>query len=234
MQKVEFDKTKPIVMTIGGSLVAPPSGPDLKFLKEFTIFIKSQVRKGYRFVIVIGGGKICREYQNALKGTAKVNKTELDQMGIYATHLNAELVRLIFGKTAHRDVLKDPTKLPKKWSGGVLIAGGWKPGWSTDYVASRVAKTLRTKLVFNGSNIDYVYDADPDKNKNAKPAEILSWGEYRKIISNKWNPGLSTPFDPIASKFCQKNGISVVVSNGSVKNIKKILDGKLFKGTILK
>lgn len=234
MPKIEFDKSKPIVMTIGGSLVAPAGGSDAKFLKEFSNFIKSEVRKGRRFVIVVGGGKICREYQSVLKEVAKVGKIELDQMGIYATHLNANLLKLIFGKTAHRDVITDPTSLPKKWSGEVLIAGGWKPGWSTDYVASRIAKTIRVKNVFNGSNIDYVYNADPDKDKNAKPVEELSWGEYRKIISNKWNPGLSTPYDPVASKFCQKNGISVVVSNGEVKNIKQILDGKPFKGTILK
>jgi uridylate kinase len=33
-------------------------------------------------------------------------------------------------------------------------------------------------------------------------------------VGNEWSPGLSAPFDPIASRFCEKNGMRVLVLGG--------------------
>ena len=220
-------------MSIGGSLVVPNGGPDAKFLKQFDGFISAEVKKGRKFVIVVGGGKTARHYIDAAREVHQVKPEDLDWMGIHATRLNGHLLRTIFRKFAHPVVISNPLRTPKKWKGKVLIAAGWKPGWSTDYVACRIAKRLGVKQVINASNIDYVYTDDPRKNKAAKPIKEMNWKDYRKMVGDEWDPGLSAPFDPIASKFCHKNKINVAIVSGDVKNMKNVLLSKDFKGTLL-
>lgn len=220
MPKIELQKNKPIVMSIGGSLVAPEGGPDVKFIKKFVELIKGEIKTGKKFVIVIGGGQVARDYQVALSKIKKPTSVELDWMGIYGTYLNAHLLRIVFGKLADGKKLR--------------IEGGLKPGRSSDYAATMIAKKLGSKIIINGSNIDYIYDADPRIKKDAKPISEMSWKDYRKIIAGKWTPGMSAPFDPIASKLCQKEKISVAFSSGSIANIKKVIRGENFKGSLLK
>ena len=95
-----------------------------------------------------------------------------------------------------------------------MVAGGWKPGWSTDYVASIIAQEYGVRTVINLSNIDYVYDSDPKKNKDAKKIAEIKWKEFRKIVGNKWKPGLNMPFDPIASQKGEQLGLEVAIMNG--------------------
>ena len=49
-------KPTTLVLSVGGSLVVPGGGIDAKFLKGFKKLIEAQVKKGWRFVIVVGGG----------------------------------------------------------------------------------------------------------------------------------------------------------------------------------
>ena len=63
----------------------------------------------------------------------------------------------------------------------------------------KALKNLNVKTIINMSNIDYVYDKDPKKNKDAKKIKNIFWRRYRKISGNKWEAGLNKPFDPIAA-----------------------------------
>lgn len=233
MPKISLDKKKPIVMSIGGSLVVPNGGPDATFLKAFDTLISAEVKKGRKFVIVVGGGKTARHYIDAAKKVHKVLPEDLDWLGIHATRLNGHLLRTIFRKFAHPVVIKNPLRMPIKWKGDIVIAAGWKPGWSTDYVACRIAKKIGADVIVNGSNIDHVYDDDPRVNKNAKAVNEMKWADYRKMVGDTWDPGLSAPFDPIASKFSHRHKLKVAVVNGDVKNMKKVISGEEFKGTVL-
>ena len=233
MPNIKLEKTKPIVISIGGSLVVPDGGPDSSFLKKFDDIISAEVKRGRKFVLVVGGGKTARHYIDAARKVHKVLPEDLDWLGIHATRLNGHLLRTIFRKFAHPVVVKNPMNIPKKWQGQILIAAGWKPGWSTDYVACRIAKRIGAKTVINASNVDYVYDSDPRKNPKAKKQEEMRWADYRKMVGDRWDPGLSAPFDPIASKFSHRNNLQVAVVSGDVKNLKKVIDGEPFKGTLL-
>ena len=100
----------------------------------------------------------------------------------------------------------------------VLVAAGWLPGCSTDYDAVLWAKKLGAKYVVNLTNTDYVYTKDPKKFKDAVPLKKLSWSEYKKLISVKWSAGLSTPFDPVASRAAEKSRLKVLLINGKRLN----------------
>jgi uridylate kinase len=91
------------------------------------------------------------------------------------------------------------------------------------------------KNVVNLSNIDYVYNKDPKKFKNAKKIKEISWADFRKIVGDKWDPGLNVPFDPIASKIAQEAQMEVVIMNGKkLKNLENYLEGKKFTGTVIR
>lgn len=204
------------VISVGGSLIVPQEKPNAVFLEALRNLLTGFIQRGDRFVLVTGGGKTARVYIDAAKSVTDLVNDDLDWLGIHATRLNAHLLRTIFRDVAHPVVVKHPlaTPLIEQWKGSVLVAAGWKPGRSTDYVASRIAKRLGVKTVINMSNITKVYTGDPKKDPSAVPKDEMSWREYRKMVGSEWSPGLSAPFDPVASKFCEKNGMRVVVIGG--------------------
>ena len=222
-----------VVISLGGSLIAPDH-IDTVFLKKFERVIIKHVENGKRFVIICGGGKTCRNYQNAAAKVTDLLRDDLDWIGIHSTRLNAHLLRTIFKEHAHPNVAKDPTK-NRKIKANILIAAGWKPGWSTDYCAVMLAKKYGIKTLFNLSNIDYVFDKDPAKHVAAKPIERISWHDFRKLVGDKWHPGLNAPFDPIASKEAQKQRMEVVIIGGrDLANLDNALSNRSFKGTVIK
>ncbi len=180
----------------------------------------------------VGGGKVCRNYQNAMHEFGADN-TERDVMGIDVSRLNARVVKQSFGELAFSQVITNPTKKIAT-SKNIVVAGGWKPGWSTDYCAVTLAKNMGIKTIVNLSNIDYVYDKDPSKHKSAKAFKEIPWKEFRKIVPSKWTPGLSAPFDPRASREAEILKIKVVVINGKkLEQLEKFLNKKEFVGTTI-
>ncbi len=228
---------KTCIISLGGSLIFPPEGIDWKFLKKFKKIIESEIKKNKRFIIVTGGGHICRVYQQAAGKIAELTNEDKDWLGVHSTRLNAHLLKTIFRKQAHPRINKNPlTKenLNKHFGHGesIMVAAGWRPGWSTDYVAVTLAERFKVKTLINLSNIDYVYDKDPKKYKDAQPQTEIGWPDFKKIVGNKWTPGLNAPFDPIAARKSQQLGLEIIVINGQkTNNLKNCLSGKKFKGT---
>ncbi len=226
------------VISLGGSLIVPDE-IDWRFLKKFREVVIKEIKKGRKFVFISGGGAICREYQDAASKAARLTKDDQDWLGIHTTRLNAHLIKTIFRKYAHPRINKNPrTKadIKKHFAKGekVMVAAGWRPGWSTDYVATILAERLGAEELVNLSNVKYVYNKDPNKFKNAKKIEKISWKDFRKIVGNKWDPGLNMPFDPIASKLAQEINLRVVIADGkNIKNLEKIFKGEKFQGTVV-
>lgn len=221
-----------VVISLGGSLIIPEE-LDVDFLKAFRDLILSHVAQGKKFIIITGGGKICRKYQDTAKKIKETSSDDLDWLGIYATRFNAEFLKILFGDLAENQIILDPT-LQVVFDKSIVVGGGWKPGWSTDYDAVLLGKQLGAKKIINLSNTDYVYDKDPKKYSDAKKIDKISWAEYRALIPKEWNPGLNSPFDPIASEMAEKEGIQVMIMNGKpIDNLAKCLNGEAFNGTII-
>lgn len=224
------------ILSLGGSLVVPKEGIDTQFLIDFNHFIREQISsKKRRFFIVVGGGTTTRHYQEAarLVRGEKIEDVDLDWLGLHATRLNAQLIRTIFRDIADLRVIKH-YEIILKIDQPVAIAAGWKPGWSTDYCAVTLAQDYNISTVINMTNIDQVYDKDPNKFPEAKPLKDLSWAEYREMAGDKWVPGMNLPFDPIASKLANQFNVTVKILNGkNLDNLEKALDGKEFMGTVI-
>lgn len=225
-------KNKLIVLSVGGSLVVPKQGIDVGYLKSLRSFILKQTKKGYRFIIVVGGGRTARQYQEAANALVPLADEDVDWLGIHATRLNGHLLRSVFRDIALHYVVKDPTR-KIAWKQKVLIAAGWKPGWSTDYVAVKLAKQYGSKLVVNLSNIDAVYDRDPNVDPDANKFSAMTWKQFRGIVGHEWHPGANHPFDPVASRLAAQAKMQVIVTGKDFDNLNLILAGKKFEGTVI-
>lgn len=225
----------PIVISVGGSLIVPNGGINIDFLVKFNKLIREEIAKGRRFLLIAGGGKLARQYQEA--GAAvigKLTKEDLDWLGIHATHLNGHLLRTIFQDVSNPRVIQHYDRKLENWTEPIAIGAGWMPGCSTDYDAIILAKDHGAKLIINMSNIDYVFDRDPAKFSDAKPLKKITWEAMKQLVGDKWTPGHNSPFDPIATKLASKLDLTVVITNGKdMENIKKIIDGKEFEGTVI-
>ena len=224
------------VLSVGGSIISPDK-VDYDFLASFKAMISAHLEenKDERLVFVAGGGAPARVYQEALRKINPTAPVELqDWLGIKATHLNAMLLRAVFSDFCQDDVVTDPTAPEVSFTGRVLVAGGWKPGFSTDTDAVYLAKRFGGKKVINLSNIKKVYTDDPRKNPEAKPIDRISWKDFRAMVGNEWNPGLNAPFDPIASRLAEENDMTVIAADGrNIENTRAILSDEPFEGTII-
>ncbi len=232
---MEFAKHKVVIISVGGSLIVPNGGINTQFLKNLNTFIRREIKKGWKFFLVIGGGNTTRHYQDAGKDVVgDITKEDVDWIGIHATRLNAHLIRTIFTDIANPRIIENYDHKLENWKESLVIAAGWKPGWSTDYDCVILARDYKGKYIINLSNIYWVYDKDPRKSKKAKIIKRLSWDQMKKITGSKWEPGMNVPFDPIATNLAAKLGLTVVVTHGhDFKNLTNIIEGRKFKGTII-
>ncbi len=213
-----------------------PDGVDVGFLTQFHRTIVGWLNEDQtrRVVLITGGGAPARVYQKAYRAiVANPNSDLQDWIGIAATRLNAALVKAVFGPMCPDEVVTDPTA-PFAWTGRVLVASGWKPGFSTDFDAVVLAERFAATTVVNLSNIAQVYTEDPKKNPQARPLVAVSWPEFQKIVGTEWNPGLNAPFDPVATKKAAELGLTVFVASGAdLPNLERILRGQEFFGTVI-
>lgn len=226
-----------IVISVGGSLIVPNGGINTKFLKKFNSFIREQLALNNKrqFFLVIGGGATARHYRDAGREVVghELSPQDLDWLGIHATRLNAHLMRTIFRDIAHTNIIIN-YDIIQKASEPVVIAAGYRPGWSTDYCATLICEDYHAKTVINLSNIDKLYDKDPNKFPDAKPIDKTTWEDFQPLVGDVWIPGMNAPFDPIAAKKSRELGLKVVVMNGAnLENLAKYFRGEEFVGTVI-
>ena len=215
-----------IVLSLGGSVLVQDA-INIDFIRAFKALV---LRRKERFIIVVGGGKVCRMYQDAGR-VLDASQDDIDWTGIAVTRANAELLRAAFGEHAHDEVIINPTKLMKT-DKKVFIAAGWKPGCSTDHDAVLLAQTYGATTVVNMTNVDYLYDKDP-RETGAKKIEKTTWKELQKIVGTAWTPGMHAPFDPVATALGGKLGLRLLLLGNDLKNFGHALDGRKFKGTVV-
>ena len=219
-----------VIISLGGSLIVPDK-IDLNFLKSFEKIIRKFVNK-YDFIITTGGGSVARNYINAAKELVKTSSDDEDWLGISATKINAQFVKTIFKDIANPKVFNNPAEKIGDYK--ITVASGYKPGCSTDNIAVNLAINNGIKKIINLTNTSHIYDKDPKKHKDAKKFEEIKWDDYIKIVGNEWKAGLSSPFDPIASKGAKEHDLKVIIADGKdLDNFVNILSNKNFVGTTI-
>lgn len=183
-----------------------------------------------KIVIVVGGGSLSRDLQNKIAGSVG-GEEYLHSIGMNATQTNAALVKAF---------IEDPNiYLPKRlgdayeylWGAEkrIMVTGGLKVGWSTDMDAAVFADILNVEKVYKISNINYVYDQDPNVNPNASIVRDLSWDDYFdqfNILEDSFHKANdSIPIDIGCARFCSEKEISFFISGGkSIYEKESIMD----------
>ena len=220
------------VITLGGSLIVKD---DIRvdFLKKFRPFILRFLKKGHKFVIMAGGGKICRKYQHAAGQIARIPSDDMDWLGVHVTRLNAQLLRTIFLEEAYPEIIDSISK-PIHGEPKLIFAAGVRAGNSTDYVAVMLAHRFKADRIIVAGTYDAVYDKDFEKYPNAKRLGKLDWQSYRKLIAKKWRPGYRAPMDPVAARTAQKFGIRAdILKAENLKNFSRCIEKKSFRGSVI-
>lgn len=230
---IGMPESETIVISVGGSLIVP-DGIDAGFLSSLKQLIERRISEyGRRFVIITGGGRTARYYQDAARAVTELESDDLDWLGIHATRLNGHLVRTIFRDIAYPVMVTNPDEvLDAPRDARLIVAAGYRPGASTDLRAVQIAEHVGATKLINLSNIDHVYTADPKVDPTAEKIESISWNEFRKLLPDAWDPGLSSPFDPVAARRAEELGLEVAVINGAhLTELEHYLDSEDFVGT---
>lgn len=209
-----------VVISLGGSVI---SLDKMEFLKEFAEFLRKLAADAY---VVVGGGKLARDYINAARKFCK-DERFLDEIGIAATRLNALLLASFFGKNIPYTI-EEAAKLKPP-----VIMGGTTPGHSTDAVAAMLAKHIKADVLVIASNVDGIYDKDPRIYNDAKKYDRIKIGKLREIVGKEWKKaGKSMIIDAIACKIIEEEKIRTIVLNGrNLENLENAIYGKKFIGT---
>jgi uridylate kinase len=223
------------VLSVGGSILAPDE-VDTEFIRAFyramTDYLEGDSER--KLIFVTGGGAPARRYQQAYRGIVdSPEDDEQDWIGIAATRLNARLLKAVFSRYCRQEVVTDPTAV-HQFTGRVLVASGWKPGFSTDNDAVLLAEKFGADTVINLSNIEKIYTADPKTDPDARPIDSISWADFRAMVGDTWTPGRNLPFDPVAAKRGERIGLRVVCAGGrNIENISAILADHPFTGSVI-
>ena len=225
------------VISLGGSIVVPDR-IDIKFLQNFYNLVKNYLGRdsSRKLILVVGGGASARIYQDSYrKIVANPEAASQDWIGIAATRLNGELLKAVFSEFCSEPLVTDPTAV-ESFDSRILVAAGWKPGFSTDYDAVLLAEKFGAETVINLSNISKVYSDDPRINPAAVPMDEMTWAEFIKLVGSEWIPGKNVPFDPVATARAAELKMQVIVAGGlDLENIENLLEGRTdsFEGTLI-
>jgi uridylate kinase len=220
-----------IVISIGGSVLFSGEVNDI-FFKKLNILLQNLTKK-YKIYLVVGGGKKARKLIK--KGREQgLSEEELDQIGIDVTRENAESLS---DKLENSNIIiPKSTDEAKNISEKIVVMGGTTPGHSTDMVGAELAeKTNSSKLVI-ATNVDGVYNKDPNKSSDAKKYDEIRIDELIKQLGTDWKTaGKNTVIDGPALSIIHKAKIPTFVLNGKcLDELEKAILNQKFNGTIIK
>ena len=197
------------------------SGIDLPTLHVIAEVIAQAAKKGVQMVIVVGGGNIWRFRDTQESG---IERTASDAMGMLATIMNSVALQASLEahgmhtrvmSAVHVPQLAEPyirrRALRHLEKGRIVICSGGtgNPYFTTDSAAALRALELGCEVLLKATNVDGIYDKDPNKHKDAKKYKTLSYDEaIRKRLA---------VLDQAAFSLCREQNLPICVFNFSEK-----------------
>lgn len=182
-------------------------------IKKLSMVITRLYRnEGIRFALIAGGGKIARTYIN-LGRRLGMDESSLDELGIAITRLNARLIIAGLKDIAYPKVPSSLEELDLAFSTGkVVVMGGLYPGQSTNAVAALAAERIKSDLFLNTTDVDGIYDKDPNIYPDAKLFKQIRIEELKKLLEDKtFAAGTYELLDPISVRVIERSKIKCLV-----------------------
>ncbi len=202
-----------ILLKLSGEALAPAGKEggilDFSFIEQIAGVLQKCLDAGVQIGIIVGAGNIWR----GAKGV-NMNRCRADHMGMLGTVINALALQDTFLRLGMDAVVmtsvemqafadfytaRDAVSALEK--GRIVIFGGGlgAPYFSTDTAAALRAAEIGAEAILMAKNVDYLYDADPKLNRNAKPIFDIT---YEEILERNLRA-----FDMTAVSFCMENHI---------------------------
>ncbi|MDH7517424.1 MAG: UMP kinase [Candidatus Thermoplasmatota archaeon] len=217
-----------IVISLGGSVILSDEA-DLIFFKKLKDMFEKLCKK-YKIYLVIGGGKTARAYIK-LGRELKLDEKTLDEIGIDITRLNAKLLTNIL-KISNKKI-PSTTSEAKKINKPIVVMGGTTPGHSTDMVGAELAEKVKADRYIIATNVDGVYDKDPNKYSDAKQLKTVFIQHLIDEYGTSWDiAGKNVVIDGPALKIIKKARLNTYVVNGKkLDQLEKAILDESFNGT---
>lgn len=226
-------KYKRVLLKLSGeSLMGDKQyGIDPKMLQHYSAEIKKVVDKGVQVAVVIGGGNI---FRGISAGDGGIDRVQGDYMGMLATVMNGMALQSALENMGIQTRLVSAIEMKEIGEpyirrravrhlekGRVVIfgAGTGNPYFTTDTAASLRAIEIEADVVLKGTRVDGIYTADPEKDKNAKKYDTLTFDEV-------YTKGLNV-MDMTAFTLCNENKLPIIVFDINTQgNLLKLLEGE--------
>jgi uridylate kinase len=222
---------KTVVVSIGGSVVLSDEA-DALFLKKLTELFK-KISTQHKLFVIVGGGKIARRYIQ-LGRELGFDEDTLDLIGIDVTRVNARIITNLL-KVSNTEI-PHTTDEAMKLAFPIVVMGGTDPKHSTDTVGAELAQKTHAIRFVNATNVDGIYDKDPNKYKDAKQLKEVSIDSLIKQYGTSWGTaGKNIFMDEPALEIIKRARIITYVVNGKrLDQLEKALTNKPFDGTTIK
>jgi uridylate kinase len=213
---------KRIVIKLSGQVFGMEHTKELKGYATF--FIKKS--KVCQPVLVAGGGKIARYFISHARSSG-ADESTLDELGIEISRLNAKLLIYALKGKAYPH---PPTNLAEVKhavdSGLIVVTGGLHPGQSTNGTAALIAEKINAVEFLNATDVDGIYDSDPNKNKKAKKFKQIELKNLRSLLvhENSMAGGYDL-MDIVALKVIERSKIKTKIIKSDIKTIEKAMKG---------
>lgn len=220
-----------IVIGLGGSVILSED-ITISYFKNLIILLKDLSKK-YKIYLVVGGGKTARTYIK-LGRELNLSEEKLDQIGIEITRLNAKLIANIIDIS--NKFIPQTTDEAKNIKKQIVVMGGTSPGHSTDMVGAELAEKISASKYIIATNVDGIYDKDPNKFKDAVQLKEISIKQLIQKYGKNWDAaGQNIVIDGPALEIIERANIPTFVLNGKkLDELKKAITNQLFNGTIIK
>ena len=217
-------RKKRIVIKLSGSIFNQDTNHDsIKNYAQMLIDISNNVQP----IVIAGGGKIARHYIDLARSLGS-DEANLDIIGIEVSRLNAKLLIAALDDQAYSQVPKNLEEVAiAVASGKIVIAGGLHPGQSTNATSALIAESSKASGFVNSTDVDGIYDSDPNVNPNAKLFKEITVNECIEILrAERTMAGTYDLMDIIALKVIERSKIPTLVIRSDVGNIRDAIDGK--------
>jgi uridylate kinase len=213
---------KRIVIKLSGRIFGMDNA---KMLKDYASFLV-RISKICQPIIIAGGGNIARHYIAHARSSG-ADESTLDELGIEISRLNAKLLIYALKNKAYSH---PPTTLQEVRhavdDGLIVVAGGLHPGQSTNGTAALIAEKINAEQFLNATDVDGVYDMDPNKFKNAKKFKRIELKNLRNMLVHEDSvAGGYDLMDIVALKIIERSKIKTRILKADIKTLEKAIKG---------
>ena len=214
---------KKIVIKLSGRVFGMDN---VKLLKDYAAFLV-KISKVCQPIVIAGGGKIARHYISHARSSG-ADESTLDELGIEISRLNAKLLIYALKNKAYSH---PPTTLQEVKhavdDGLIVIAGGLHPGQSTNGTAALIAEKIQAEQFLNATDVDGVYDMDPNKFKKAKKFKRIELKNLKNMLIHEDSiAGGYDLMDIVALKIIERSKIKTRILKSDPKIIEKAIKGE--------